>query len=154
MIARNAPQGVVLVCASPPEGGRSDTGDAVYGAPGNPPLPSTSGSCRSTRTRSAPTRGGRTGRRGAGTPSETTGQHTGQLLLAHRGSPTPEVLHQPQLLECELVAEPRKRAIEIPPGLLQEPSVGRCPACKIPQYLLAQCFILSTSAMAVWVYRG
>jgi hypothetical protein len=31
----------------------------------------------------------------------------------------PEVLYQTQLLECELVAEPRKRAFEIPPRLLQ-----------------------------------
>ena len=80
---------------------------------------------------------------------EATGKRTGELLVAHRGSPTPEVLHQTQLLECEVVAEPRKRAFEIPPRLLQKPGVGRCPACKVPQYLLAQRFTLSTSAMAV-----
>jgi hypothetical protein len=63
--------------------------------------------------------GGRAGRRGAGAPSETTGKRTGELLVAHRGRPMPEVLYQTQLLECELVAEPRKRAFEIPPRLLQ-----------------------------------
>jgi hypothetical protein len=52
-------------------------------------------------------------------------------------------------LECELAAEPCKRALEIPPCLLQKPGVGRCPACKIPQYLLAQGLTSSTSAMAV-----
>src|SRR5215207_9204828 len=98
-----------------------------------PPPPSTSGSCRSTRTRPAPTWGGRSGRRGASTPSEATGKRTGELLVAHRGSPTPEVLYQTQLLECELVAEPRQRVFEIPPRLLQKPGVGRCPACKVPQ---------------------
>ena len=111
-----------------------------------PPPPSTSGSCRSARTRPAPTRGGRSGRRAAGTPSEATGKCTGELLVAHRGSSTPEVLHQTQLLECEVVAEPRKRVFEIPPGLLQKPSVGRCPACKVPQYLLAQRFTSSKLA--------
>src|ERR671920_2105729 len=118
------------------------------------PPPSTSGSCRSTRTRPAPTRGGRSGQRAAGTPSEATGKCTGELLVAHRGSSTPEVLHQTQLLECEVVAEPRKRAFEIPPRLLQKPGVGCCSACKVPQYLLAQRFTLSTGAMAVRVYRG
>src|SRR5215218_9825575 len=113
------------------------------------PPPSTSGSCWSTRTRTTPTRGGRTGRRAAGTPSEATGKRTGELLVAHRGSPTPEVLHQTQFLECELVAEPRKRAFEIPPRLLQKLGVGRCSVCKVPQYLLAQLFTSSTSAMAV-----
>src|SRR5215218_6392 len=91
--------------------------------------PSTSRSCRSTRTRPAPTRGGRSGRRGAGTSSEATSKRTGELLVAHRGSPTPEVLYQPQFLECEVVAEPRKRAFEIPPRLLQKPGVGRCSVC-------------------------
>src|SRR5687767_15509506 len=107
------------------------------------PPPSTSGSCRSTRTRPAPTRGSRSGRRGAGTPSEATGKRTGELLVAHRGGPTPEVLHQTQHLKCEVVAELRKRAFEIPPRLLQKSSVGRCPACKVPQYLLAQRFTSS-----------
>src|SRR5215211_2757828 len=95
--------------------------------------PSTSGPCRSTRIRPAPTRGGRSGRRGAGTCSEATGKRTGELLVAHGGSPTPEVLYQTQLLECQIVAEPGKRAFEIPPHLLEKPSVGRCPACKVPQ---------------------
>jgi hypothetical protein len=69
--------------------------------------------------------------------SEATGQRKGELLVAHRGGPTPEVLYQTQFLECEVVAEPCKRAFEIPPRLLEKPGVGRCPACKVPQYLLA-----------------
>src|SRR3712207_4220530 len=102
-----------------------------------PPPPSTSGSCRSTRTRPVPTRGGRSGRRGAGTPSEATGNSTGALLVAHRGSPTPEVLHQPQLLECEVVAEPRKRALKVLPRLPQKGRFRCGPACQVPQYVLA-----------------
>jgi hypothetical protein len=65
--------------------------------------PSISGSCRSTRTRAAPTRGGGSGRRGTGTPSETTGKRTGELLVAHAGSPTPEVIHQSHLLVGEVM---------------------------------------------------
>ena len=99
--------------------------------------PSTSRSCRSTRTRPAPTRGGRSGRRGAGTSSEATSKRTGELLVAHRGSPTPEVLHQPQFLECEVVAEPRKRALKVAPRPPQKGRVCCSPACQVPQYVLA-----------------
>ena len=102
--------------------------------------------CRSARPNRA--NSGRQVGRGRRMPSEATGQRTGELLVAHRGSPTPEVLHQ-TLLECELVAVPGKRVFEIPPRLLQKPGVGRCPACKVPQYLLAQRFTSSTSAMAM-----
>src|SRR5215218_719938 len=102
-----------------------------------PPPPSTSGSCRSTRTRTTPTRGCRSGRRAAGTPSEATGKRTGELLVAHRGSPTPEVLHQTQLLECEVVAEPRKRALKVLPRLPQKGRFRCGPACQVPQYVLA-----------------
>jgi hypothetical protein len=103
-----------------------------------PPPPTTSRSCRSTRTRPVPTRGGRSGRRGAGTPSEATGNSTGALLVAHRGSPTPEVLHQPQLLECEVVAEPRKRALKVLPRPPQKGRFRCGRACQGPQYVLAQ----------------
>ena len=60
-----------------------------------------------------------------------------------------QVRPQTQLLECELVAEPRKRAFEISPRLREKFGVGRCPACEVPQYLLAQHFTSRTGAMAV-----
>ena len=61
----------------------------------------------------------------------------------------PEVLHQSQLLEREVVAEPCECASEISPRLFQKSGVGRRLACEAPQYLLAQRFTSSTSAMAV-----
>jgi len=81
--------------------------------------------------------------------SQPSGKRTGELLVAHPGGPMPEVLHQSQLLEREVVAEPRECAFEISPRLFQKSGVGRRPACEVPQYLLAQRFTSSTSAMAV-----
>jgi hypothetical protein len=110
---------------------------------------STSGSCRSTRTRTMPTRGGRSCWRVAATSSEATGKRTGELLVTHRGSPTPEVLHQPQLPECEVVAKLRERTFKIPPRLLQESGVSCCSACKVPQYVLAHGYSpLATTAVS------
>src|SRR5215210_5141699 len=82
--------------------------------------PSTPRTCRPCRARITPTRGGGSGRRAAGTISQDTGQHTGELLVAHPGGLPPEIFHQPHLIECEVVAEPRERAFEIPPPLLQK----------------------------------
>jgi hypothetical protein len=81
--------------------------------------------------------------------SQATSKRTGELLVAHPGGPTPEILHRSQLLGREVVAEPRECAFEIPPRLFQKPGVGRRPACEAPQYLLAQRFTSSASAISV-----
>jgi hypothetical protein len=60
--------------------------------------------------------------------SEATGQRKGELLVAHSGGPTPEVLYQTQFLECEVVTVPRERAFEISPRLLEKPRVRRRPS--------------------------
>jgi hypothetical protein len=49
---------------------------------------------------------------------------------------------------------PGEGALKVLPRLPHKGQVSRGPACQVPQYLLAQRFTSSTSAMAVEVYRG
>ena len=60
--------------------------------------------------------------------SEATGQRKGELLVAHSSGPTPEVIHQPELLARKVVTVPRERAFEISPRLLEKPRVRRRPS--------------------------
>jgi hypothetical protein len=118
------------------------------------PLLLTSGSCRSTRTRPTPTRGGRSGWRHVGTPCEAIGQRTGERPVAHSSGSTPEALHQPHLLAGQLVAVPGKRALEVLPRLPQEVRVKHSPASQLSQYVLAHDPPSDTTAVVASVYRG
>ena len=91
--------------------------------------------------RITPTRGGGSCRRAAGRTSEATGKRTGELLVAHPGGLPPETFHQTQLLECEVVAEPRERAFEIPPRLLQKGRFRCGPPCQVTQYVFAHDYL-------------
>src|SRR5919107_2778557 len=84
---------------------------------GHAPLPWTPRLCRPCRARTSPTWGGGACWRAAGTISQAISKHTGELLVAHPGGPMPEILHQSQLLEREVVVEPREGAFEISPRL-------------------------------------
>jgi hypothetical protein len=101
------------------------------------PLPLTPGSCGSCGPRSAPTRSGGTGGRAAGTPFEAAGQHMGEFLIRHASGLLPESFHQTCLLVGEVIAVPGEGVVKVLPCLLQKDRVRHCPACQVPQYVLA-----------------
>src|SRR3712207_1704101 len=89
------------------------------------PLPSGLGSCRSAWARTVPTQGGEVGGRGTATPSKSTRQRASEFLVAHPGSLSPKVLHQPQLLGDEVVAVAGERALEVLPRPSEKHGIRR-----------------------------
>src|SRR5215207_10158058 len=87
---------------------------------GHAPLPGTPRPCRPCRARTSRSWGGGACWSAAGTLSEATSKRPGELLVAHPGTLTPEVLHQSLLLEGEVVVELRECALEISPGLFEK----------------------------------